>query len=139
IASESADDSGRYRPTSTRFVTSAMWQRNCFANRDSYAEPMTEAEARARIERLRRDIEEHNRRYYEEAAPTVSDREYDQLYRELVDLETKFPDLVTSDSPTQHVGGKTLQAFAQIQHRLPMLSIDNTYSKDEVANFYKRI
>ena len=100
---------------------------------------MTEAEARTRIEPLRRDIEEHNRRYYEEAAPTISDREYDRLYRELVDLETKFPDLVTSDSPTQHVGGKTLQAFAQIQHRLPMLSLDNTYSKEEVANFYKRI
>src|SRR5438477_9711494 len=100
---------------------------------------MTEAEARARVETLRRDITEHNRRYYEEAAPTISDREYDRLYRELVDLETKFPDLVTSDSPTQHVGGKTLQAFAQIQHRLPMLSLDNTYSKEEVANFYKRI
>jgi DNA ligase (NAD+) len=100
---------------------------------------MTEAEARTRIEPLRRDIEEHNRRYYEEAAPTISDREYDRLYRELVDLETKFPDLVTSDSPTQHVGGKPLQAFAQIQHRLPMLSLDNTYSKEEVANFYKRI
>src|SRR6184192_4895295 len=100
---------------------------------------MTEAEAKTRIESLRRDIEEHNRRYYEEAAPTITDREYDRLYRELVDLETKFPDLVTSDSPTQRVGGKPLQAFAQIQHRLPMLSLDNTYSKEEVANFYKRI
>ena len=100
---------------------------------------MTEAEAKTRIESLRRDIEEHNRRYYEEAAPTITDREYDRLYRELVDLETKFPDLVTSDSPTQSVGGKPLQAFSQIQHRLPMLSLDNTYSKEEVANFYKRI
>jgi DNA ligase (NAD+) len=100
---------------------------------------MTEAEARARIESLQHDIEEHNRRYYEEAAPIISDREYDQLYRELVDLETKFPELVTPDSPTQRVGGKPLQAFAQIQHRLPMLSLDNTYSKEEIANFYKRI
>jgi DNA ligase (NAD+) len=100
---------------------------------------MTEAEANTRIESLRRDIEEHNRRYYEEAAPIISDREYDKLYRELVDLETKFPNLVTSDSPTQRVGGKPLQAFAQIRHRLPMLSLDNTYSKEEVANFYKRI
>src|SRR5438477_2924123 len=100
---------------------------------------MTEAEARARVETLRRDITEHNRRYYEEAAPTISDREYDRLYRELVDLETKFPNLVTSDSPTQSVGGKPLQAFSQIQHRLPMLSLDNTYSKEEIANFYKRI
>src|SRR5438132_8828323 len=100
---------------------------------------MTEAEACARIETLRRDITEHNRRYYEEAAPTISDREYDRLYKELVDLETQFPELVTPDSPTQRVGGKPLRAFAQIQHRVPMLSLDNTYSEEEVANFYKRI
>src|SRR5205809_2240667 len=100
---------------------------------------MPEAEARARVETLRRDITEHDRRYYEEAAPTISDREYDRLYKELVDLEAKFPDLVTPDSPTQRVGGKPLQAFAQIQHRVPMLSLDHTYSEDEVANFYKRI
>jgi len=100
---------------------------------------MTEAEACARIETLRRDITEHNRRYYEEAAPTISDREYDRLYKELVDLETQFPELVTPDSPTQRVGGKPLRAFAQIQHRVPMLSLDNTYSEEEVVNFYKRI
>jgi len=100
---------------------------------------MTEGETRARIETLRRDITEHNRRYYEEAAPTISDREYDRLYKELVDLETQFPELVTPDSPTQRVGGKPLQAFAQIQHRVPMLSLDNTYSEEEVVNFYKRI
>src|SRR5437762_4811518 len=100
---------------------------------------MTEAEACARIETLRRDITDHNRRYYEEAAPTISDREYDRLYKELVDLETQFPELLTPDSPTQRVGGKPLKAFAQIQHRAPMLSLDNTYSEEEVANFYKRI
>src|SRR5437879_6958498 len=98
-----------------------------------------EAQAAKRIPRLRDEIKKHDRRYYEEAAPTISDREYDRLYKELVDLEAKFPDLVTSDSPTQRVGGKPLQAFAQIQHRVPMLSLDNTYSEDEVANFYKRI
>ena len=98
-----------------------------------------EAQAAKRIEQLRRQIKEHDRRYYEEAAPTISDREYDQLYKELVDLEAKFPELVTADSPTQRVGGKPLQAFAQIQHRVAMLSLDNTYSEEEVANFYKRI
>jgi DNA ligase (NAD+) len=92
-----------------------------------------------RIAELRREIKEHDRRYYEEAAPTISDRDYDRLYKELVDLEAKHPDLVTPDSPTQRVGGKPLQAFAQIQHRVPMLSLDNTYSEEEVANFYKRI
>src|SRR5205809_6285598 len=100
---------------------------------------MTEAEARARVETLRRDITEHNRRYYEEAAPTISDREYDRLYKELVDLEAKFPDLVMPDSPTQRVGGRPLQAFAQIQHRTRKMSLINTYSEDEVANFYIRL
>jgi len=98
-----------------------------------------EAQAAKRIGSLRDEIKEHDRRYYEEAAPTISDRQYDRLYKELVDLEAKFPELVTLDSPTQRVGGKPLQAFAQIQHRVPMLSLDNTYSEDEVANFYKRI
>jgi DNA ligase (NAD+) len=98
-----------------------------------------EAQAAKRIAQLRDEIRKHDRRYYEEAAPTISDREYDRLYKELVDLEAKFPDQVTPDSPTQRVGGKPLQAFAQIQHRVPMLSLDNTYSEDEVANFYKRI
>ncbi|HUE61502.1 MAG TPA: NAD-dependent DNA ligase LigA [Chthoniobacterales bacterium] len=98
-----------------------------------------EAQAAKRIAQLRNEIKEHDRRYYEEAAPTISDREYDRLYKELVDLEAKFPDLVAPDSPTQRVSGRPLQAFAQIQHRVPMLSLDNTYSEDEVANFYKRI
>jgi DNA ligase (NAD+) len=95
--------------------------------------------AAKRIAELRKQVRAHDRRYYEEAAPTISDREYDRLYKELVDLEAQFPELVTPDSPTQRVGGKPLEAFVQIQHRLPMLSLDNTYSEDEVANFYKRI
>lgn len=98
-----------------------------------------EAQAATRIEQLRREIREHDKRYYEEAAPTISDRDYDRLYKELVDLEAKFPELVTPESPTQRVGGTPLQAFDQIQHRVPMLSLDNTYSEEEVANFYKRI
>src|SRR5213596_2393560 len=100
---------------------------------------MTEAEACARIETLRRDITEHNRRYYEEAAPTISDREYDRLYKQLVDLETQFPELVTPDSPTQRVGGMPLEAFEQVAHLIPMLSLDNTYSEEEVKNFYARM
>ncbi len=98
-----------------------------------------EAQPAKRIAELRDQIREHDRRYYEEAAPTISDRNYDRLYKELVDLEAKHPALVTLDSPTQRVGEKPLQAFAQIQHRVPMLSLDNTYSEEEVANFYKRI
>ena len=98
-----------------------------------------EAQAAKRVKQLRREIKEHDRRYYEQAAPTISDQEYDRLYKELVDLETRFPALVAPDSPTQRVGGRPLEAFAQIQHRLPMLSLDNTYSEKEVANFYRRI
>ena len=100
---------------------------------------MEEKETAKRLRELRGEIRKHDRLYYEEAAPVISDREYDRLYRELVDLEKQFPDLVTPDSPTQRVGGKPLEAFAQIQHRVPMLSLDNTYSEGEVANFYKRI
>ena len=98
-----------------------------------------ETQAAKRITELRREIEKHDRLYYEAAAPTISDRDYDRLYSELVDLEAEFPNLVTHDSPTQRVGGTPLQAFAQIEHRVPMLSLDNTYSEDEIANFYKRI
>src|SRR5438046_7982871 len=100
---------------------------------------MEEKEAAKRLRELRGEIRKHDRLYYEEAAPVISDREYDRLYRELVDLEKQFPDLVTPDSPTQRVGGKPLEAFAQIQHRVPMLSLDKTYSEGEVVNFYKRI
>jgi DNA ligase (NAD+) len=100
---------------------------------------MNEKEAAARIEQLRGEIRKHDRLYYEEAAPIISDREYDRLYKELVDLETQFPDLLTADSPTQRVGGKPLLAFEQASHLIPMLSLDNTYSEAEVKNFYARI
>ncbi|MBA2241859.1 MAG: NAD-dependent DNA ligase LigA, partial [Chthoniobacterales bacterium] len=101
--------------------------------------PETEAAAQARIEGLRSQIEEHNRRYHEEAAPTISDQEYDALYRELSDLENQFPALASPASPTQKVGGAPLKAFAQITHRVPMLSLDNTYSEDEMRDFYRRL
>ena len=116
--------------------------------RSTFAEPprvrimktsMDRTEAEKTIAQLREEIRKHDRLYYQDAAPVISDREYDRLYKELVDLETQFPDLLTPDSPTQRVGGKPLQAFSQIQHRAPMLSLDNTYSEEEVVNFYKRI
>ncbi|HEY2143504.1 MAG TPA: NAD-dependent DNA ligase LigA [Candidatus Udaeobacter sp.] len=92
-----------------------------------------------RLEQLRDEIRKHDRLYYDEAGPIISDREYDRLYKELVDLETRFPDLVTPDSPTQRVGGRPLKAFEQVAHLIPMLSLDNTYSEEEVQNFYARI
>ncbi|MGI8821177.1 MAG: NAD-dependent DNA ligase LigA [Chthoniobacterales bacterium] len=101
--------------------------------------PENSSAAAQRIAELRRGLVEHNRRYYEEAAPTISDREYDALYRELSDLEREFPQFATADSPTQRIGGAPLRAFAQVTHRAPMLSLDNTYSEAEVADFYKRL
>ena len=96
-------------------------------------------EASARITALRQEIEAHNRRYYEEAAPTISDQDYDLLYRELADLEAQFPELTSPDSPTQRVGGAPLKEFAQIRHRAQMLSLDNTYSEAEVGAFFTRL
>jgi DNA ligase (NAD+) len=92
-----------------------------------------------RAGQLRLLLEEHNRRYYTEAAPTVTDQEYDALLRELVDLETQHPELRTPDSPTQHVGGKPLDEFAHVEHRTPMLSLDNTYSEEEVGEWFRRL
>src|SRR5262249_44030515 len=99
----------------------------------------TEASAEKRISELRSEIREHNRRYYEEAAPTISDREYDRLYRELTELENHYPQFADADSPTRRVGGEPLKAFAPITHRVPMLSLDNTYSEEEVGAFYRRM
>ena len=101
--------------------------------------PMDQTEAEKNIAQLREEIRKHDRLYYQDAAPVISDHEYDRIYKQLVDLEAQFPDLLTIDSPTQRVGGKPLQAFGQIQHRAPMLSLDNTYSEEEVVNFYKRL
>src|SRR5215469_12218080 len=96
-------------------------------------------QARRRVEELRSSIAEHDRRYYLEASPIISDREYDQLYRELRDLEAEFPELATSDSPTARVGGAPLANFRQVPHKTPMLSLDNTYSETEVADFFRRL
>jgi DNA ligase (NAD+) len=96
-------------------------------------------EAAKRMQQLRDEIRGHDKLYYEEAAPIISDREYDRLYKVLVELETQFPDLVTADSPTQRVGGKPLKAFEQVPHLIPMLSLDNTYSEEEVKSFYARM
>jgi DNA ligase (NAD+) len=97
------------------------------------------ATAAARMKELRGEIAEHDRRYYLEAMPSVSDQQYDRLYRELLDLEKRYPTLVASDSPTQRVGGAPLEGFSQIQHRTPMLSLDNTYSETEVVDFFQRL
>lgn len=93
----------------------------------------------SRVGELRRQIARHDRLYYEEAAPEVTDREYDTLLRELGDLEKAHPDLLTPDSPTQRVAGKPLEGFSQVRHRMPMQSLDNTYSLEEADEFMARV
>jgi DNA ligase (NAD+) len=85
---------------------------------------MDSKSAKKRIAELRREIAEHDRRYYVEAKPTISDAAYDELYRELRELETAHPELVTPDSPTQRVGGAPSKGFKQVQHEVPMLSLE---------------
>jgi len=100
---------------------------------------MTHAQAKARHAELVEVIRQHDYLYYVEATPKISDRDYDALYRELVDLETQFPDLIAPDSPTQRVGGQPIKAFKPVQHLLPMMSLDNTYSQQEVRQFVARV
>ena len=91
-----------------------------------------------RIRRLRADIERHNRLYYVEDAPEISDAAFDELFRELQSLEAAHPALVTPDSPTQRVGSAPAQEFAQVRHRVPMLSLANAFSDEDVAGFDRR-
>lgn len=90
------------------------------------------------IQKLREQIINHNRKYYQEADPEISDREYDRLYHRLQDLEEQHPELVTDDSPTQRVGGEPVEELENHEHRIPMLSIDNTYDLKELKQFGRR-
>ena len=94
--------------------------------------------ARQRVEALRRDIETHSHRYYVLDAPTIPDSEYDKMFRELLELETAYPELVTPESPTQRVGGAPLQEFPQVVHAVPMLSLNNAFSDEDVIGFDRR-
>ncbi len=96
---------------------------------------MKESEARTRIEKLRKEIEEHDHRYYVLNNPIISDFEYDLLLNELDTLEKKFPSLITEESPTQRIGSDIKNEFRQYDHRYPMLSLGNTYNEDELRDF----
>ena len=92
-----------------------------------------------RILELRSELHEHNRRYYVLNAPIISDYEFDMLLKELQQLEEEYPDMYDATSPTLRVGSDITKEFRQVQHKYPMLSLGNTYSKEEVAEFYDRV
>lgn len=92
-----------------------------------------------RIDALRKEIREHNFRYYVEDDPDIPDAEYDRLLRELETLESENPQLITADSPTQRVGAEPLKSFTQVKHRVAMLSLSNAFSAEEVEEFDRRI
>ena len=96
-------------------------------------------QAKRKIEKLRKEIHEHNYRYYVLDQPVISDAEYDHLMRELEDLERRFPQLITPTSPTQRVGAPPLDKFEEVRHTIPMLSLANAFEEEEIREFDRRI
>jgi len=89
---------------------------------------LTEKDARAELKRLAEEIAAHDRRYFQEDAPTVTDAEYDALRRRNQEIEARFPELVRADSPSRRVGAAPAGAFKKIRHAVPMLSLDNAFA-----------
>ncbi|MFP4036224.1 MAG: DNA ligase LigA-related protein, partial [Desulfobacteraceae bacterium] len=100
---------------------------------------MNDAEVIRELSELRKEIEYHNYRYYVLDDPEISDAEYDKLFQRLVALEQEHPHLVTPDSPTQRVGAEPQEAFTPVHHRIPMLSLQNAFSHQEIHAFDARI
>ena len=100
---------------------------------------MDKEKAKIRIEQLRKEIEYHNKRYYDEDDPEISDFEYDMLNNELKNLEKQFPDLITADSNTQKVGGHVKEGFAEVTHVVPLQSLQDVFSIEELQEFDKRV
>lgn len=100
---------------------------------------MDEQQAAKRLAELRREISYHDHRYYVLDDPVISDAEYDRLFRELLDLEQRYPQLVTPDSPSLRVGGEPLSAFAEVEHPFPMYSLDNVFDEGEFRAFDRKV
>jgi DNA ligase (NAD+) len=100
---------------------------------------LNSTEARKETEKLRAEIERHDDLYYNKAAPVITDREYDALMAHLLELEARFPELVTLDSPTHRVGGNPLKEFKNVRHTVPMISLANTYNTNDLIEFDARV
>lgn len=100
---------------------------------------MTQNEAKSEIKKLTEEIEKHNYLYHTQDKPEISDYDYDQLFNQLLELENQFPELASPTSPTQKVGGQVLDSFNKKEHAEPMLSLQNTYSAEEIFEFEEKI
>ena len=100
---------------------------------------MTPHDPAAEIEKLRDEIRQHDRKYYIDAAPEITDLQYDRLVERLKKLEAEHPELIIPESPTQRVGGRRLSSLTSVEHRVPMLSIDNTYNVEDLRKYGQRI
>ena len=103
------------------------------------AEKLTEAQAKTELKRLAAEIGAHDKRYYQDDAPTVSDSAYDALRRRNEEIERRFPDLVRADSPSGRIGAAPAQKFAKVRHAVPMLSLGNAFSDEDVTEFAERV
>src|SRR4030081_447580 len=102
-------------------------------------ETLTRAQAKVELKRLAIEIEGHDKRYYQDDAPKISDAEYDALRKRFNAIEARFPELVSSDSPSQKIGAAPSGRFAKVRHAVPMLSLDNAFAEQDVVDFVGRI
>ncbi len=102
-------------------------------------ETFTKAQAKVELKRLALEIERHDKHYYQEDAPKISDADYDALRQRFNSIEAKFPEFVTSDSPSQKIGAQPSGRFVKVRHAVPMLSLDNAFADADVVDFVARI
>src|SRR4030088_1792710 len=100
---------------------------------------LTKAQAKVELKRLALEIESHDKHYYQEDAPKISDAEYDALRKRLNAIEARFPEFVSGDSPSQKVGAQPSGRFAKVRHAVPMLSLDNAFAEADVVDFVAHI
>src|SRR5204863_4459947 len=100
---------------------------------------LTKAQAKIELKRLTLEIERHDKLYYQEDAPKISDADYDALRKRFNAIEARFPEFVTSDSPSQKIGSQPSGRFAKVRHAVPMLSLDNAFAEQDVVDFVARI